>query len=118
MEYVALATGFLVIIAGLWAIMTRKNIIRIILGFSIFDTGTHIVIVALSYVKGRTAPILDSTVSIDDAVNKVVDPVPQALVLTAIVIGLGVTALMLAYVMKLHSEKRSLDVKSFRDLKW
>lgn len=118
MEYVALATGFLVIIAGLWAIMTRKNIIRIIIGFSIFDTGTHIVIVALAYVKGRTAPILDSTVSIDEAVNKIVDPVPQALVLTAIVIGLGVTALMLAYAMKLHNEKRSLDVKSFRDLKW
>ncbi len=118
MEYVALATGFLVIIAGLWAIMTRKNIIRIIIGFSIFDTGTHIVIVALSYVKGRTAPILDSAVSVDDAVNKIVDPVPQALVLTAIVIGLGVTALMLAYAMKLHNEKRSLDVKSFSDLKW
>jgi multicomponent Na+:H+ antiporter subunit C len=118
MEYIALATGFLVIIAGLWAIMTRKNIIRIIIGFSIFDTGTHIVIVALSYVKGRTAPILDSAVSIDDAVNKIVDPVPQALVLTAIVIGLGVTALMLAYAMKLHKEKRSLDVKSFSDLKW
>jgi len=118
MEYIALATGFLVIIAGLWAIMTRKNIIRIIIGFSIFDTGTHIVIVALSYVKGRTAPILDSAVSIDDAVNKIVDPVPQALVLTAIVIGLGVTALMLAYAMKLHKEKRSLDVKSFNDLKW
>lgn len=118
MEYVALATGFLVIIAGLWAIMTRKNIIRIIIGFSIFDTGTHIVIVALSYVKGRTAPILDSAVGIDEAVNKIVDPVPQALVLTAIVIGLGVTALMLAYAMKLHNEKRSLDVKSFSDLKW
>jgi len=118
MEYIALATGFLVIIAGLWAIMTRKNIIRIIIGFSIFDTGTHIVIVALSYVKGRTAPILDSAVSVDDAVNKIVDPVPQALVLTAIVIGLGVTALMLAYAMKLHKEKRSLDVKSFSDMKW
>ena len=118
MEYIALATGLLVIIAGLWAIMTRKNIIRIIIGFSIFDTGTHIVIVALAYVRGRTAPILDSAVSIDDAINKIVDPVPQALVLTAIVIGLGVTALMLAYAMKLHGEKKSLDVKSFRDLKW
>ena len=118
MEYVALAIGFLVILAGLWAIMTRKNIIRIIIGFSIFDTGLHIVMVALAYVKGRTAPILDSTVSIGEALDKIVDPVPQALVLTAIVIGLGVTALMLAFAMKLHKEKRTLDVKNFRDLKW
>ena len=118
MEYVALIIGFLVILAGLWAIMTRKNIIRIIIGFSIFDTGLHIVMVALAYVKGRTAPILDSAVGIDEALNKIVDPVPQALVLTAIVIGLGVTALMLAFAMKMHKEKRTLDVRNFRDLKW
>ena len=118
MEYVALAIGFLVILAGLWAIMTRKNIIRIIIGFSIFDTGLHIVMVALAYVKGRTAPILDDSVSIGEAIDKIVDPVPQALVLTAIVIGLGVTALMLAFAMKLHKEKRTLDVNSFKDLKW
>ncbi|OYT13148.1 MAG: cation:proton antiporter [Bacteroidetes bacterium 4572_114] len=118
MEYVALIIGFLVILAGLWAIMTRKNIIRIIIGFSIFDTGLHIVIVALAYVKGGTAPILDSAVGIDDALNKIVDPVPQALVLTAIVIGLGVTALMLAFAMKMHKEKKTLDIRNFRDMKW
>ena len=118
MEYVALTVGFLVIMAGLWALMTRKNIIRIIIGFSIFDTGLHIVMVALAYVKGSTAPIIDNTVGIENAVNMIADPVPQALVLTAIVIGLGVTALMLAFAMKLHIEKRSLDVRDFKDLKW
>jgi multicomponent Na+:H+ antiporter subunit C len=118
MEYVAVIIGFLVILAGLWAVMTRKNIIRIIIGFSIFDTGLHIVMVSLAYVKGRTAPILDSAVSIDEALSKIVDPVPQALVLTAIVIGLGVTALMLAFAMKMHKEKRTLDIRSYKDLKW
>lgn len=118
MEYVALITGFLVIMAGLYIVMAHKNIIRIIVGFSIFDTGTHIVMVALAYVKGRTAPILDNAVSVDEALNKIVDPVPQALVLTAIVIGLGVTALMLAYAMKMHKEKGTLEVLNFKDLKW
>ncbi len=118
MEYITLITGFLIILAGLWAIMTRKNIIRIIIGFVIFDTGLHIVMVSIAYVRGGTAPILDSSVSIADAAQKIVDPVPQALVLTAIVIGLGVTALMLAYAMKLHQEKKSLNIESFKDLKW
>jgi multisubunit Na+/H+ antiporter MnhC subunit len=118
MEYVALVTGFLVVLAGLWAIMTRTNILRIIIGFSIFDTGLNIILVAMAYVKGRTAPILDNTVSIDEAINKVVDPIPQALVLTAIVIGLGVTALMLAYAMKLHKEKGTLEISAFKDMKW
>ena len=118
MEYITLTTGFLIILAGLWAIMTRKNIIRIIIGFVIFDTGLHIVMVSISYVRGGTAPILDGSVSIADAAQKIVDPVPQALVLTAIVIGLGVTALMLAYAMRLHQEKKSLNIESFKDLKW
>jgi len=118
MEYVALITGFLVILGGLWAILANRNLIRMIIGFSLMDTGTHIVIVALSYVRGKTAPILDSAVGVKDAASKITDPVPQALVLTAIVIGLGVTALMLAYALKMHREKGSLNVKSFRDLKW
>ncbi len=118
MEYVSLAIGFLIILAGLWTIMTKKDIIRIIIGFVLFDTGIHIVMVALAYVKGKAAPILDNTINIDEAVTSIVDPIPQALVLTAIVIGFGVTALMLTFAMKLHKEKGTLDIKSFKDLKW
>ena len=57
MEYVAIITGFLVIIGGLWAILANKNLIRMIIGFSLLDTGTHIVIVSLSYVRGKAARI-------------------------------------------------------------
>ena len=117
MEYIALITGFLIILAGLWAIITRKNIIKMIIGFSLFDTGLHIVMVSLAYVKGSTAPILDSAVGIE-AATKIADPVPQALVLTAIVIGLGVTALMLAFAIKLHKSKGSLQICDFKDMKW
>ncbi len=117
MEYIALITGLLLIMAGLWAILSRENIIRIILGFGIFDTGLNIVILSFGYLKDRTAPILDSVVGINEALNSIVDPVPQALVLTSIVIGFGVTALMLAYAMKLHKEKGTLNIKDFNELK-
>ena len=46
------------------------------------------------------------------------DPVPQALVLTAIVIGLGVTAVMLSYVIRLYALRKSLDIRDFGRLKW
>jgi multicomponent Na+:H+ antiporter subunit C len=117
MEYIALITGLLLIMAGLWAILSRGNIIRIILGFGIFDTGLNIVILSFGYLKDRTAPILDSAVGVNEALNSIVDPVPQALVLTSIVIGFGVTALMLAYAMKLHKEKGTLNIKDFNELK-
>jgi multisubunit Na+/H+ antiporter MnhC subunit len=68
--------------------------------------------------KGKSAPILDSAVGVTDVANKITDPLPQALVLTAIVIGLGVTALMLTYAMKLHKERGTLEIGSYEDLKW
>jgi multisubunit Na+/H+ antiporter MnhC subunit len=48
----------------------------------------------------------------------VVDPSPSALVLTAIVIGLAVTALMLSYAVKLYEKKGTLDIDEYKELKW
>lgn len=117
-EYISIITGFLLVIIGIWGILTQKNIIKMVIGFVIFDTGIHVIMVSIAYVRGKTAPILDEAVNIQDAVNRIVDPVPQALVLTAIVIGFGVTALMLAYVIKLYKHKGSLEIQNFKDLKW
>ena len=82
------------------------------------NTGVNLVLVAVGYMRGRTAPILDEAVPMADAVTRIIDPLPQALVLTAIVIGLGVTALMLTYAYKLYEEKCTLDISKCRDLKW
>ena len=117
LEYIGILTGFLLLTLGIWAFLTQKNLIKIIIGFTLFDTGLHMVMVSIAYVRGGTAPILDEAVSKVEAASKIVDPVPQALVLTAIVIGLGVTALMLAYVMKLHKQKKSLEIDTFKDLR-
>ncbi len=110
--------GIVLLGIGLWGMLTRTNLIKIIIGFSIMDTGVHLIMVAIGYVPGRTAPILDGAVEVEEAVRQVVDPVPQALVLTAIVIGLAVTALMLAYAVRLGRSRRSLAIESFRELKW
>ncbi|GAB4293957.1 MAG: NADH-quinone oxidoreductase subunit K [Marinilabiliales bacterium] len=118
LQNVSLLTGFVLILIGIWGILTQKNILKIIIGFSIFDTGLHVVMVSISYIKGRTAPIIDSAVNVDQAVDKVTDPIPQALVLTAIVIGLGITALMLSYALKMYKAKKSLDINNFNDIKW
>ena len=117
-EYISITAGLLLILIGIFGILTQKNLLKIVIGFSLFDTGIHLVMVSIAYVRGRTAPIIDETVDINDAVNQIVDPLPQALVLTAIVIGLGVTSLMLAYILKLNQENKSLDIGSFSDLKW
>ena len=117
-EAVSLAVGFLLILVGLYGILARRHMIRMIIGFSVFDTGLHVVMVSMGSIPGRTAPILDEAVSAGEALQRVTDPVPQAMVLTAIVIGLGITALMLAFALRLYQRRRSLDIRQFEDLKW
>jgi len=115
---IVLVTGFLLILIGLWAMFVHKNIIRMIIGFSIIDTGIHMVMVSLGYITGGTAPIFDDVVNVADASAKIVDPVPSALVLTAIVIGLGVTAIMLSYAVQIYKAKNSLSIDDCAEQKW
>lgn len=111
----AMAIGFLLIVIGLWGMLTQSSIIKIIIGFSIIDTGIHIVMIGIGYIRNRTAPILDSEALRENAASLTVDPVPSALVLTAIVIGLAVTALMLTYAVRLHKETGTLSINKLKD---
>jgi multicomponent Na+:H+ antiporter subunit C len=118
MAYIAIATGFVLILIGLYGALTNRNILRMIVAFTVSDTGVNLVMVGVGYLHGRTAPILNEAVPVADAAKRIIDPVPQALVLTAIVIGVGVTALMLAYAYKLYETKRSLNISKYTELKW
>lgn len=118
MDWIAMATGFLLILMGLYGALTNRNMLRIIVSFTVANTGVNLVLIAVGYMHGRTAPILDKTVPVADAVKRIIDPVPQALVLTAIVIGLGITAMMLTYAYKLYEARGSLDISKCKDLKW
>ena len=115
---IVLCSGFGLILIGLWGMLTQRNLIRIIIGFSLMDTGIHMVMVAIGYVTGGTAPIINDAVAMNDAVNLVVDPVPSALVLTAIVIGLGVTAVMLAFAVRIFNARKTMMIDELTESKW
>jgi len=115
---IVLCSGLGLILIGMWGMLTQRNIIRMIIGFSLMDTGIHMVMVSIGYVTGGTAPIINDAVPIADAVNRVVDPVPSALVLTAIVIGLGVTAVMLAFAVRIFKARNSLNIDECTESKW
>jgi multicomponent Na+:H+ antiporter subunit C len=103
------------ILIGLYMVLAKNNLVKIILGLSFLDTGTHVLLVAIGYVRGRTAPILSEGMT--DA-TPMVDPVPQALVLTAIVIGVGVLGLALALSIRVYRHWGTLDVRQIRGLRW
>ncbi|MFO8014454.1 MAG: NADH-quinone oxidoreductase subunit K [Phycisphaerae bacterium] len=108
------------LLVGFYMVLVKTNLIKIMLGISFLDTGTHVLLVAIGYVRGRTAPILSESLrqSVEAGFAKVVDPVPQALVLTAIVIGVGVLALGLSIIVQVYKHYGTLDSREIRGLKW
>ena len=110
MTGLGLVTGSILILIGFYGIIAQKNVFKMVLGFSIINTGIHLILVSLSYISGGTAPIIDSTAVEEGLKGPVVDPVPQALVLTAIVIGFGITAIMLVFVVRLFEKFGTLNI--------
>jgi len=104
------------ILIGLYAALTKRSLIKIIIGLSIVDGGIHLLLITIGYVKNGTAPIFSP--GYEDAVDRMVDPVPQALVLTAIVIGFAVTAVALSLIIRLYRHHQTLEIDEIKNLKW
>ncbi len=110
-----LVTGLGLILIGFFGVLVHRNIMRMIIGFALVDTGIHIVMVATGYISGGTAPIIDAALSKADAGQRAVDPIPSALTVTAIVIGFSVTAIMLSYAIRLYNAKKTLSIDAFSE---
>ncbi|HDQ14669.1 MAG TPA: cation:proton antiporter [Sediminispirochaeta sp.] len=107
--------SFGLLVIGLAIIFTKRNLITMVIGLNVADVGANILLVNAGFVKDGTAPIFTTAVGSAQAMS---DPVPQALVLTSIVIGFGITALALALIVKLYRRRTTLDVSKIRGLKW
>lgn len=113
MIYYVGAIGLIII--GLYIVLNKKNLIKIIIGLDLFETGIFILLVCTGYIKGGTAPIFSRT-EMDSSL--MVDPVPQALVLTAIVIGVATLALALSLAIRLYRHYGTMDMRKIKELKW
>ena len=96
--------GIVLFLIGLYGIITNKNLIKIVMSTSILGNGVVLFFISLGYVKDNLAPIFNP------GVENVVDPTPQALMLTMIVINLCVTALALTIIVWLYKEYGTLDL--------
>lgn len=98
---------------GIYCILRKRNIIKIVIGLGIIEYAVNLFFVLIGYrVHGR-APILAK----DQAITNMVDPIPQALVLTSIVIGLAVTALIVAIAIRIYEKYGTFDITKIRRLR-
>jgi multicomponent Na+:H+ antiporter subunit C len=105
-------TALGLVLIGVWGVLTRKHILRIALAFTLADTGVNLILVWSGFIPGRSAPIVDSSVT------EMVDPLPQALVLTSIVIGVAVAALFVVVGVLASRKSGSADIRHMKELKW
>jgi multisubunit Na+/H+ antiporter MnhC subunit len=113
---------FALFVVGLYCILTKRNLIKIVIGLAVMEYAVNLFFILLGYKKQLTlaeaqAPIVESVTNLDDFLAKAVDPLPQAVVLTSIVIGVGVTALALALCLRLYQRYGTFDIDKMRRLK-
>lgn len=97
MELVTIILAGILIACATYLILS-KSVLRIIIGVSILSHGVHLMILTMGQLKRGNVPILDDTVS------NYTDPLPQALILTAIVISFALTAFSLVLLLRNYKE--------------
>ena len=112
LNYIA---SFFLITLGLYTIVTKHNLVKTVIGLSIADYGVNLLLISIGFNPGGTAPIFTWT-ELKQA-SFFVDPIPQALTLTSIVIGACVTAMSLALVIKLEEQYGTTDTREIRRLR-
>jgi multicomponent Na+:H+ antiporter subunit C len=89
--------------SGFYIVISRGNLIKKMVGLSIFQTSVFILYISIGKVTGATAPILD------DAFESYSNPLPHVLILTAIVVGIATTALGLALIVRIREAYGSIE---------
>ena len=106
--------SFLLFSIGIYCVLRKRNIIKIIIGIIISEYAVNLFLVLVGYRKNAEAPIYSPG---GPSSPVMVDPLPQALVLTSIVIGLAVVSLMVAIAMRLYEKYGTFDITKIRRLK-
>ena len=104
---------FVLFLVGLYGVITRRNLVKIVISLSVMEFSTFLFLALIGYVDGGSAPIVDP--ANPDVIY--VDPLPQAMVLTAIVIGLATTALLMSVIIRLYRKQKTLDIREIKNLR-
>ncbi|MEA2066336.1 MAG: cation:proton antiporter subunit C [Thermotogota bacterium] len=96
--------SFFIGIAGLFF---NRNILKKVLSLAVVEISTVLFYTGISSVNGITAPIITS---VDGYVITMANPIPQAVIITGIVIGFAVLSLLLVFTVMLHNRYHTLDV--------
>lgn len=96
------ATVVLMVI-GLYVVLARGNLIKKLVGLSVFQTSVYLLYIGPGKIIGGTAPIIAEGFTVYS------NPLPHVLILTAIVVGIATLALGLAIVVRIHEAYGTIE---------
>ena len=102
---------------GLWGILAKRHVLKKIIGVAILENAVNLFLVAVGYRQDGVPPILLPGTDPAAFTASSVDPLPQALVLTSIVIGVALVMLLVALALRLHERTDTLDTDALTRLK-
>jgi multicomponent Na+:H+ antiporter subunit C len=112
-SFLPFAVAAWLFLVGLWGIVSSENLVRSVLCLTVVQSSTYLVLVGIGYRNGAKAPIVADI----PAVERLVDPTVQVLVLTDVVIEATITAVLLALVVQGHKRFGSVDPADLRHLR-
>ncbi len=101
-----------IFLAGVWGLIALPNLIKKVVALNIANSAIILFFIYFGSLSGDTAPIMG------DGAGTPVDPLPQALMLTAIVVGVCVVALALGLVYRLYTRYGTLDIREIERKVW
>ncbi|MDO3410224.1 Na(+)/H(+) antiporter subunit C [Saccharibacillus sp. CPCC 101409] len=107
MEVIAAVVVGILFAVGIYLILTQ-DLLRIVLGTSLMTHAVHLLLMAMAGLKGGAAPLLDR------GKEEFADPLPQALILTSIVINFGITAFFLVLSYRAYQKLDTTDMDQLR----
>lgn len=95
----------IVLVIGFYAVIAKYNLVKKLLGLAIFQSAVFLMYITMDKVEGGTAPIIQK--GVPDQLYS--NPLPQVLILTAIVVGVSMTALGLAIVVRIKEAYGTIE---------
>ncbi len=100
----------ILLMIGFFAVIAKPNLIKKLIGLSLFQAAVFLLYISMGNVEGASAPIFGF------GAETFSNPLPQVLILTAIVVGISTTALGLGIVVRIKEEYGSIEEQEIQEM--
>jgi multicomponent Na+:H+ antiporter subunit C len=109
-SFLPYAVAAWLVVIGLYGVVSSRNLIHLVSCLAVVQSASYLVLLSIGYKDDAKAPVFDTV----PPGTRAVDPVVQALTLTDVVVGVTVTALLLALAVQAHKRYGTLDPERLR----